>query len=59
MKRTLMGLALGAALALDGADVRHPWSHLDYQADQGDFRFAIIPDRGGGDCRGAFTNALR
>jgi len=38
---------------------RHPWSHLDFQDDPEDFRFAIVPDRTGGDCRGAFTNALR
>ena len=36
-----------------------PWSHRRFQDDPGDFRFAIIPDRGGGDYRGAFTNALR
>ena len=59
MKMALTGLALGAALALYGAETRHPWSHLNYQNDAQDFRFAIIPDRGGGDCRGAFTNALR
>ena len=59
MKKVLTGFALVAALALNGADVRHPWSHLDYQDDARNFRFAIIPDRGGGDYRGAFTNALR
>ena len=49
-------LTAGAESAKDGP---RPWSHLDYQDDPGDFRFAIIPDRGGGDYRGAFTNALR
>lgn len=38
---------------------RHPWSHLNFKDDPQDFRFAIVPDRAGGDCRGAFTNALR
>ena len=37
---------------------RTPWTHLNYQDAPGDFRFAIVPDRTGGDYRGAFTNAL-
>ena len=37
---------------------RVPWTHLNFQNDPEDFRFAIIPDRSGGDFRGAFTNAL-
>ena len=37
---------------------RQPWSHLDFKDDSQDFRFAIVPDRTGGDYRGAFTNAL-
>ena len=36
---------------------RTPWTHLNYQDAPGDFRFAIVPDRTGGDYRGAFTNA--
>lgn len=35
-----------------------PYTHLNFQNDADDFRFAIVPDRGGGDYRGAFTNAL-
>ena len=35
-----------------------PWTHLDFQDDPDDFHFAIVPDRTGGDFRGAFTNAL-
>ena len=35
-----------------------PWSHLNFQDDPDDFHFAIVPDRTGGDFRGAFTNAL-
>lgn len=35
-----------------------PWTHLDFQDDPDEFHFAIVPDRTGGDFRGAFTNAL-
>lgn len=48
-------LTLGIAEAAPG----QPWSHLNFKDDPQDFRFAIVPDRTGGDCRGAFTNALR
>ena len=51
----LLSLTVGVAF---GAAERHPWSHLDFQDDPQDFRFAIVPDRAGGDYRGAFTNAL-
>lgn len=50
-----LSLAVGCAL---GAEEKHPWSHLDFKDDPQDFRFAIVPDRTGGDYRGAFTNAL-
>jgi len=40
-----------------GADSK-PWTHLNFQNDPDDFQFAIVPDRTGGDYRGAFTNAL-
>lgn len=40
-----------------GAEPR-PWTHLNFQNDPDDFQFAIVPDRTGGDYRGAFTNAL-
>ena len=54
------------ALASDGRgfspdlpdDGPKPWTHLDFQDDEDDFHFAIVPDRTGGDYRGAFTNAL-
>ena len=49
-------LALAASAQALGD--RRPWTHLDYQNDPDDFQFAIIPDRTGGDLRGAFTNAL-
>ena len=42
-----------------GASGASPWTHLDFQNDPDDFRFAIVPDRSGGDFRGAFTNALK
>jgi len=59
MKRlTVSAAMLAACVALGGAE-RHPWSHLDFKDDPQDFRFAIVPDRTGGDFRGAFTNALR
>ena len=38
--------------------VQKPWTHLNFQNDPDDFQFAIVPDRCGGDYRGAFTNAL-
>ncbi len=40
-----------------GADPK-PWTHLNFQNDPELFQFAIVPDRTGGDYRGAFTNAL-
>lgn len=35
-----------------------PYTHLNYLNDPDEFQFAIVPDRTGGDYRGAFTNAL-
>ena len=52
-------LRVGDALADSVVADKHPWSHLNFQDDPQDFRFAIVPDRTGGDYRGAFTNALR
>jgi hypothetical protein len=49
-------IILGAFVSI--AAERKPWTHLNFQNDPEDFRFAIIPDRSGGDFRGAFTNAL-
>jgi hypothetical protein len=57
MRKTLVFAVLataGVALAAQ----KNPWSHLDFKDDPQDFRFAIVPDRTGGDYRGAFTNAL-
>ena len=48
-----------SALAMVQAAERKPWTHLNFDNDPEDFRFAIIPDRSGGDFRGAFTNALK
>ena len=53
--------ALGAASAFAE---KTPWTHLNYLDDSDEFRFAVIPDRQGGDYRtgkgfrGAFTNAI-
>lgn len=54
----LAGVVALAGVA-GGAEGPNPWSHLRFQDDPDDFRFAVVPDRGGGDYRGAFTNALR
>ena len=48
-----------SALAMVQAAERNPWTHLNFDNDPEDFRFAIVPDRSGGDFRGAFTNALK
>ena len=40
------------------AEPAKPWTHQDYLDDTEEFRFAVLPDRAGGDFRGAFTNAL-
>ena len=37
---------------------QRPWTHLDFLDADGDFRFAVIADRTGGDYRGAWTNTL-
>ena len=48
-----------SVLAVVRAAERNPWTHLNFDNDPEDFRFAIVPDRSGGDFRGAFTNALK
>ena len=48
----------GALAGVAGGSGPHPWTHLDFQNDPDCFQFAIVPDRTGGDYRGAFTNAL-
>ena len=58
MNAKVTGVAFAALVALSVPAETNPWSHLNFQDDPGDFRFAIVPDRGGGDYRGAFTNAL-
>ena len=50
--------ALAICAALSASAEPRPWTHLNYQNAPGDFRFAIVPDRTGGDYRCAFTNAL-
>ena len=50
---SLAALLTGSAMAEP-----KPWTHLNYQNNPDDFQFAIVPDRTGGDYRGAFTNAL-
>ena len=57
MKRYL-SVTLVAVAATGFCKEPTPWTHLDFQQDEGDFQFAIIPDRAGGDFNGAFTNAL-
>ena len=63
MKKNMLAAAAFAFVAgvclAAGETGPAPWSHRNFQDDPGDFRFAIVPDRGGGDYRGAFTNALR
>ena len=59
MKGMLAALVSAVSLASVAAGEKHPWTHLNFQNDPDDFRFAIVPDRSGGDYRGAFTNALR
>ena len=58
-KAMLLAAATAVACIAHGGAEKHPWSHLDFKDDPQDFRFAIVPDRTGGDFRGAFTNALR
>ena len=56
----MCAIAIVAAFAAGSKppDGPRPWTHLNYQNDPDDFQFAIVPDRTGGDYRGAFTNAL-
>ena len=56
-KNLMLTIIFGSVLVMSvfGAD---PYSHLRFDNDPEDFRFAIVPDRTGGDFRGAFTNAL-
>ena len=58
MKRSILLAVVVLGFALPLCAERNPWTHLDFQNDPDDFRFAIVPDRSGGDFRGAFTNAL-
>ena len=51
-------LFIGALLDAVFGAVQRPWTHLNFQNDPDDFQFAIVPDRCGGDYRGAFTNAF-
>ena len=46
-------LAIGGVLAEPT-----PYTHQNFLDDPAEFHFAIVPDRTGGDYRGAFTNAL-
>ena len=57
MRNLAIGLLVGFAGTFASAGGQ-PWTHLNFQDDPEDFRFAIVPDRAGGDHRGAFTNAL-
>lgn len=57
MKTTIIASAVFCVFAATAAE-RKPWTHLNFQNDPEDFRFAIVPDRTGGDFRKAFTNAL-
>ena len=59
--RTKRSVAFAATMSIVSAVLAvdpKPWTHLNFQDDPEDFRFAIVPDRSGGDFRGAFTNAL-
>ena len=57
-KLSVFAAAVSAAVMIQAAE-RNPWTHLNFDNDPEDFRFAIVPDRSGGDFRGAFTNALK
>ena len=48
---SLLSLSVVASAAV-------PWTHQNFLNDPDEFQFAIIPDRTGGDCRGAWTNTL-
>ena len=48
---SILSLSVAASAAV-------PWTHQNFLNDPDEFQFAIIPDRTGGDCRGAWTNTL-
>ena len=54
-----LGFAAAALLAVGTLKAEPvPWTHRNFLDNPDDFHFAIVPDRAGGDYRGAFTNAL-
>lgn len=53
-----MNLTLAAAVAAGTLAAATPYTHQNFLDDPDEFRFAIVPDRTGGDYRGAWTNAL-
>ncbi len=59
----MKNLAIGAAVVLAACAALRcaaatPYTHQNFLDDPDEFRFAVIPDRTGGDHRGAWTNAL-
>ena len=57
MMTMVAAVAASLIAACAGAEPS-PWTHRNYLDNPEDFHFAIVPDRTGGDYRGAFTNAL-
>jgi len=60
----LLALTLGGTASAGDFSVRvsrdaNPWTHLDAGPDRGDFTFAIVPDRTGGNRPGPFREAMR
>ena len=57
MKKRTAAAAL-AMIACVSIAAPTPYTHQNFLNDPDEFQFAIVPDRTGGDYRGAFTNAL-
>jgi len=58
MKNRKIGVWLGCLVAAASAAAATPYTHQNFLDDPEEFHFAIVPDRTGGDLRGAWTNAL-
>ena len=73
MRRTILGFLAALVSALGGCAIPgeradelrivqdagpNPWSHLDFQRDPDDFRFAIVTDLTGGYREGIFPESV-
>ena len=58
MRHAIGTVAALAACAAFRCAAATPYTHQNFLDDPEEFRFAVIPDRAGGDHRGAWTNAL-